>query len=76
MSRLTVDEIAEAWRCDRRVVLNAIHSETGPLVALKVGGKWLIEPADLENYEAAHRNFTPKKREHRPPRSRGKGKAA
>lgn len=76
MSRLTVDEIAEEWRCDRRVVLNAIHSKADPLAALKVGGRWLIERADLETYEAAHRNFTPKVRQHRPPRSRGKGRAA
>lgn len=77
MSRLTVEEVAEEWRCDRRVVLNAIHSKENPLIALKVGGRWLIEDFDLETYEAAHRNFTPKVRQHRPPRSRSKkGKAA
>lgn len=76
MSRLTVDEVAVDWRCDRRVVLNAIHSKADPLVALKVGGRWLIWPDDLEAYEAAHRNFTPKQRDRRPPRSRGKRQAA
>lgn len=79
MSRLTVDEIAsvDRWRCDRRVVLNAIHSKTDPLIAIKIGGRWLIDETDLEAYEAAHRNFTPKKRAHRPPRSRAKkGRAA
>ena len=72
-ARLTVAEVAEEWRCDRRVVLDAIANKEQPLPALKVGGRWLIEPADVEAYEDAHRNVPrPKIRDRRPPRKRGK----
>lgn len=73
--RRTVDEQAEEWRCDRRVVLAAIAAKE--LAATKIGGRWLIWPADAQAYEDAQRNVPrPKVRERRPSRKRPKKDAA
>lgn len=73
--RLVVEELATEWRCERRVVLDAIASKELP--ATKIGGRWLIWPADAEAYEAGKRNVpVPKVRERRPPRKRTKRDAA
>ena len=73
--RLTVDDLAQDWRCDRRVVLAAIAAEE--LSATKIGGRWLIWPDDAEAYEDGKRNIPrPKVRERRPPRKRPKKAAA
>lgn len=72
-ARLKVDEVAEMWQCDRRIVLAAIADKESPLPAVKIAGRWLIEPDDVEAYEDARRNVPrPKIRERRPPRKRGK----
>lgn len=67
MTRLTVEEVADRWRCTSRAVGDAIRA--GHLAATKVAGHWLIEEADVERYESARRNVAPIKRT-RPPRRR------
>lgn len=72
-ARLTVNQVAKEWMCDRRIVLAAIADKEAPLPAVKIAGRWLIEPEDVEAYEDARRNVPrPKVRDRRPPRKRGK----
>lgn len=62
MSRLTVPEVAEEWRCTAQHVSDEIRR--GNLRAAKVGGRWLVEEADAKAYLVARANIRPVK----PPR--------
>lgn len=66
--RRTVDEQATEWRCGKDAVLDAIR--TGELVATKIAGRWLIDPADAKAYEDARKNRVPTVRRARRPRRR------
>lgn len=63
---LTVDELAQTWRATPATVRALISA--GQLPASKIGGRWLIAPADAEAYRQARMNVRPVER--RPRRRR------
>ena len=50
----TVDEQAGLWRCSTWAVKRLING--GGLVATKIAGRWLIDPADADAYAASQRS--------------------
>lgn len=64
----TAAEQAQLWRCSARAVKQAI--DRGDLVATKIAGRWLIDPADAAQYEAEHRNVRESPKRTRRPRRR------
>lgn len=66
---LTVPEVAERWRLSNRHVRDAIGRKH--LRAIKIGGHWLIAPADLESYEASRLNVPRTPKRTRLPQKRG-----
>lgn len=66
---LTVPEVAERWRVSNRHVRDEIGRKR--LRAAKIGGQWLITPADLETFEASRLNVPRTPKRTRPPQKRG-----
>jgi hypothetical protein len=64
----TVAEQALLWRCARGAVHSAITR--GDLPATMIAGRWLIDPADAEKYEAEKRNVARVTKRTRRPRKR------
>ena len=48
---LTIDELAERWRVDRRTIRRMI--EDGVISALRVGWQWRIRADEVLRYEAS-----------------------
>lgn len=65
---LTVAEIAARWRLKERSVREEIGRNR--LRATKIGGQWLVRPADLESFEQSRMNVKPTVKRTRPPRRR------
>lgn len=65
---LTVPEVAQRWRLKERSVRQEIGR--GNLRAIKVGGQWLITPADVEAFEATRVNVRPVPKRTRAPKRR------
>lgn len=65
---LTVEEVADRWRCSGRAVRDAIARQE--LAATFRGGRWLIAPEDVEASEEQHRNIPRVQKRTRRPRKR------
>lgn len=65
---LTVPEIAGRWRLTARAVRDEISRNR--LRAAKIGGQWLITPADLETFEQSRLNVPRTAKRTRPPQKR------
>ena len=65
---LTVDELAARWHLTPRAVRDEIGRKR--LVASKIGGQWLIRPADVEAFERSRQNVTQTPKRTRPPKRR------
>lgn len=64
----TVEEQAAIWRCGKDSVLDSIRS--GELVASKIAGRWVIDPADAKAFMEARKNRVPTVRRVRRPKRR------
>ena len=60
VTRLTVPEVAEELRCSERFVVDELRAKS--LRGLKIGGRWLVEKADLDRYLSARANIRPVRR--------------
>lgn len=65
---LTVDVVAARWHLTPR----AVRAEIGRkgLRASKIGGQWLIDPADVQAFEKSRLNVAPSPKRTRQPRRR------
>lgn len=69
--KLTTTELGKRWRTDSRTVRRAIGR--GELRATFIGGQWLVEDTDAEEYERSRTNVAPEKpKRTRRPRARGR----
>lgn len=66
----TVAEQALLWRCSKGAVHAAITR--GELAATLIAGKYLIDPADADAYEAERRNRRQVAKRTRRPRARAR----
>lgn len=65
---LTVPQVAERWHVTARAVRDEINRKR--LRAAKLGGQWLIAPADLDAFEQSRLNVTRTAKRTRAPRRR------
>lgn len=65
---LTVFEVAERWRIKPRSVRDEIVRKRLP--ATKIGGQWLVKPADVEAFEQSQMNVRPIAKRTRAPKRR------
>lgn len=65
---LTVPQVAERWHLTARAVRD--HIDRKQLRATKIGGQWLIKPADVESFEASQANVKTTPKRTRAPRKR------
>ena len=68
MSLRTTDEQAALWRTSSRAIVGLITRKE--LRAVKIAGRWLIDPADADAYQAARMNITAPRPTARRPRPR------
>lgn len=59
--RLTINDVAALWGCDRDHVLRLIHQKLLPAANIGLGSikpRWIILRADLEAFERNRANIT------------------
>ncbi|GAA5036926.1 hypothetical protein GCM10023258_39910 [Terrabacter aeriphilus] len=57
---LTIDQVADRWAVDKRVVYKLIND--GHLVAVKIGRDWRIAPSAVNEYEVANTSVPGRRR--------------